>query len=498
MNKKVKPTKTLNPLHFEDLDPHRFEDLVRNLIYDFKKWKSIEATGRGGGDDGFDVRAWEQTQEVTNIEEENGETGTHPMEGNLWKIQCKREKKLGPSRINEIIDEGVEKKTPPYGYILVAPTNYSKQSYDAFRNGLRQKGVMEFYLWGKAELEDMLYLPKNDSILFAFFGISLATKKRSKTTELKFAINNKNKLLRILSGGSYLGNIRKSILIRDYNDTHYPYKEQYGDFDKNPRWEEHIVVGYHPLGLFVQTKKYYAFADYDKKEWDCTKAVDLVVRQGRQQNTDENDKIKEKVGDFYKYMPRDNQAYLSQKGLLFFEDILIVDEHGDVSNSYPHIYAEFVHQKGPFRSYCYKMEMNGQIHQAFYLNDSFKRVKIFPHVFPEIKKGKVYEDKMVEVAPETLSFFKTGYGSIKDLLDVDGKYKFLNVKDIIWVASGEKEQEKVFIRVTFKYTTTVNNYMSKTGYFKGFIEKQVGRNLKDNEDITVYEIERAYDWQIKD
>jgi hypothetical protein len=28
-------TKTLGPLHFEDLDPHRFEDLIRELISDF-------------------------------------------------------------------------------------------------------------------------------------------------------------------------------------------------------------------------------------------------------------------------------------------------------------------------------------------------------------------------------------------------------------------------------------------------------------------------------
>ena len=55
-------TRTLGPIHFEDLDPHRFEDLVRQLIYDFKQWQSIESTGRGGADDGFDVRAYEVLQ----------------------------------------------------------------------------------------------------------------------------------------------------------------------------------------------------------------------------------------------------------------------------------------------------------------------------------------------------------------------------------------------------------------------------------------------------
>lgn len=53
-------TKTLGTLHFEDLEPHRFEDLVREFVYDFKDWQSIEATGRGGSDDGFDIRVYER------------------------------------------------------------------------------------------------------------------------------------------------------------------------------------------------------------------------------------------------------------------------------------------------------------------------------------------------------------------------------------------------------------------------------------------------------
>ena len=50
----------MNPLHFEDLEPHRFEDLVRQLIYDFRQWKSLEAIGRAGGDEGIDIRAVER------------------------------------------------------------------------------------------------------------------------------------------------------------------------------------------------------------------------------------------------------------------------------------------------------------------------------------------------------------------------------------------------------------------------------------------------------
>jgi len=47
MNLMTRASRTLNPIHFEDLEPHRFEDLIRQLIYDYRDWTSLEATGRG-------------------------------------------------------------------------------------------------------------------------------------------------------------------------------------------------------------------------------------------------------------------------------------------------------------------------------------------------------------------------------------------------------------------------------------------------------------------
>jgi len=49
-------TRTYGPIHFDDLEPHRFEDLIRELIYDYKDWQSIEATGRSGNDGGLTSR----------------------------------------------------------------------------------------------------------------------------------------------------------------------------------------------------------------------------------------------------------------------------------------------------------------------------------------------------------------------------------------------------------------------------------------------------------
>jgi hypothetical protein len=61
------------------------------------------------------------------------------VEGNRWMIQCKREKKLGPTRIKAIIMDAVQASDPPNGYILAAPVNFSKKAYDAFRTALSKR-----------------------------------------------------------------------------------------------------------------------------------------------------------------------------------------------------------------------------------------------------------------------------------------------------------------------------------------------------------------------
>src|SRR4029077_10116524 len=148
MTKRANPTRTLNPLHFEDLEPHRFEDLVRRLLYSFRDWASIEATGRAGSDEGFDIRAWEKGDAVTNLGDE-GEEGVHALEGRLWQVQGKREKTIAPDKMRTLIKEGVDQGSCPYGYILAAAANISKTAYDTFREELKKKGVTEFYFWGK-------------------------------------------------------------------------------------------------------------------------------------------------------------------------------------------------------------------------------------------------------------------------------------------------------------------------------------------------------------
>ena len=183
-------TKTIGPLHLGDLDPHRFEDQIRQLLYDYRPWRDIEATGRTGSDTGFDIRAWETLPGISAVpvldDEEERDEIEITQEGLVrqWLIQCKREKAIGPKKMEAYLDglPSVE-ATDLYGLIFVAACDFSIETRNRFYERARLLGFQEVKLWGKAEIEDQLFQPKNDHLLFAYFGVSLQIRRRSIKSE---------------------------------------------------------------------------------------------------------------------------------------------------------------------------------------------------------------------------------------------------------------------------------------------------------------------------
>jgi Caspase domain/Restriction endonuclease len=408
MTRKPVVTRTFAPIHFEDLDPHRFEDLIRELIYDFRDWRSIEATGRAGSDDGFDIRAYEKPAAQDQPDDQDEETEPlHPMDGPRWMIQGKREKTLTPSAVKKILTD-VDASDPPYGYILAASAVFSKASYDLFREELRKKGVMEFYLWGRSELEDMLHLPKNDRILFTFFGISLVSRRRSRATEVRASVTTKNKLYRVL--GDPQSMIEKNVLLRDINDVHYPYKDEHPAFDKQPSWIERVVGRHHPRGLLIRHREFYAFVDRDKKEWDFTDHTDSLFSKRdvlSEAERKEHWKTQKEVRDIWKFLPRARQATFEIEALLNYSDILIVDPNGDERYGYPHLYTDFKGTKGPYDSFYETLSVRGE---EIDLDESWRQQAAIADFVSAVKLGDgegVYFGKLRQLV---------GYDEILELL----------------------------------------------------------------------------------
>jgi len=497
MAPKPKPTKTINPLHFEDLDPKRFEDLVRRLLYGFRDWDTIEPTGRGGADDGFDARAFEKADAITNADDD-GEESTHTLEGRAWQIQSKREKSITPAKMNALIQDGVSSDTPPYGYILAAATNISKATYDVFRRELRAKGVREFYFWGKDHLEDQLSLPINDEILFTFFGHSLSARRRSRTTEIKFEINNKNKILRLIYGTERLqgqGVPRgKTFLLRDIKADRYPHREAYSDFDTHRRWEEHDVIEVAPRGLVFKVRERYAYYDADKKEWDYSKAVDLIPREHNLDRTNQarlEDEGK-RAERFWRRLPRRVQAKFMAYGYLPFDDILIIDDRGDTKHTDPHLYIDFG-KEGPFHQGIANLVQHNQPIGEDELS-KFSRVSIFPTTFPAPATGAAHDAGTLALPPEISGQLSRLRGATT-IYAVGGPLLNLNVGDLIRSPKTDDRGSDGSAEVTHLYKTTVGTLVKQQGeHSKKWLSGTTDKELKDSDEVLALEVHAVYDF----
>jgi Restriction endonuclease len=258
--------KTIGPLHLEDLEPHRFEDLVRQLLYDFRPWRDLEATGRSGSDEGFDVRAWESTVPVADSDtaEEQNDDAEDTATVRQWLIQCKREKTIPPSKLKGYLAELPDVQSEGlYGIIFVAACDFSKAARDVFYGETRERGFMEVKLWGKAELEDQLFQPKNDHLLFAYFGISLQVRQRTLKTTVRARLSTKRQAKKTLT-------LLTPVLIRDASDERYPYP----DPDKSlklierRRWRVIECEGCHHDGVWFSVFRAPAYIADDGESWD--------------------------------------------------------------------------------------------------------------------------------------------------------------------------------------------------------------------------------------
>ncbi|MGN6639932.1 MAG: hypothetical protein ACTHJ8_13560 [Mucilaginibacter sp.] len=491
MSAKPTITRTYGQIHFEDLDPKRFEDLVRQLIYDFKDWQSIEATGRGGTDDGFDIRAFEKNyRDTSEIQDETEIEETQPMDGSQWMIQCKREQSLGPIRIRSIIKENIDPENPPYGYILAVSSNISKRTFDAFREELQKLNVLEFYIWGKAALEDMLYQPKNDRILFTFFGISLTTRRRSRATEVRATTVNKNKIFSVIGTGS----LYQPVLIRDLKDENYPYPSLYPDFDQNPRWGTYTAFENHPRGLVFHIHEYYAFVDVQAKEYDYCTFVDIVDRQDEDpEDYQANWKKRTATISNWELFPSINQGYYIEDAIVKYKDMVVIDAKGDAWNERPHIFVDYI--KGtPFSGWRKFIRVgNDEIDIT-----DFKRVNKFPEKIEKIKPNQIHADKVVKFSDAVYTHFR--HDRHRLIIALDDHYDYLQKRDVLTIEGVfEGETESLQYMVTTIYEISVKKYLDQVedpAERKEWLTQQLGKVPSNNTVVKVYELKHFHSYEL--
>lgn len=384
MTPKPVPSRTINPLHFEDLDPHRFEDLIRQLVYDWRDWQRLEALGRSGNDDGVDIRGL-TAEPDTNDATEPDETTRH-RDARTWFVQVKREKRIGPARAKTIAAEALTAVAqPPYGFLLAAACDFSKRSRDALRKELAEAGVAEVHLWGKAELEDLLFLPANDHLLFAYFGISLRTRRRSKAAELRARLATKRQLFRALGDLNGIGN--DPVLVRDPFEPAYPVADTVPDFETNPAWQVVLWPGHHfgrPDHVCLLIDRRHAWLSDDRRSWDtagtCSHVLPGPGHEGDQADREACDRL---WRYFYNGVPERNRAWFDTYALVHYDEILLVDELGDAFFDPPHLLIE----RGPEGFFTDIRQFLVQDRQRDELRDvaQLARATLFPHEIPEVE-----------------------------------------------------------------------------------------------------------------
>jgi len=352
------PTRTYNPLPFTDLEPKRFEDLVRQLVYDFRPWRRLEATGRSGSDDGFDARALEIVEApdataAVDQDEPEDETAVDGAADRLWLIQCKRERTISPAKLKAHLAQiSLAPEDKLHGIIFAAACDFSKVSRDAFYGWCRDQGISETVIWGKGELEDQLYQPKNDNLLFAYFGISLTIRRRSQATQIRAEIATKRKLTKTVGKSS------AQILIRDPMDTEYP-KVPEGQRPK--KWRVYYPENVTHRGLEVSTSWFHAYFDPTTGEWD---AADLIAARHMRNDPwkvkdSANEALEQAASATWNALPDDNKAWLKVTGIIPFANIVAIDDMGDDIVTGTHIYVPFTPNKGPFDHFFVNLETVG-------------------------------------------------------------------------------------------------------------------------------------------
>jgi hypothetical protein len=380
-------TRTIGPLHFEDLDPKRFEDLIRQLAYDFRTWRKLEATGRAGGDDGFDARGFEI---VSGYEPASREQSTDPpddAEGDdaqadrLWLIQCKRERRIGPSKLLEYLQQyELQSGENLHGLVIAAPCEFSKESHDKFNDFCRQKGLLECYLWGKAALEDMLFLPKNDNLLFAYFGFSLAIRQRSRKTELRAMIATKRRLksLAEAAGKTFTG---RQLIIRNAAGTDcYPELPPLTGFSPKHWWLcEWDKITHAGLQLIFQS--FYACVD-DGEKWDAADLRGLhrdefqFTKAWRHER--DSRPLFEKADSEWRAINDEKKAWLHIKAVIPYDQILAIDDAGDQLFEGVTLYCAYDADRPFLRNSHAKVKPNSSHYRSIFVSvDDQRRVAVF-------------------------------------------------------------------------------------------------------------------------
>jgi hypothetical protein len=304
-----------------------------------------------------------------------------------WLIQCKREKSIGPTKAEQYAEDILKENKDLYGVLFVVSCDLSKDARDKIRGTLAKAGVQEVRIWTRAELEDQLFQPKNDNLLFAYFGFSLARRKQSEKTKIKSKLVTKKKVQRILGERPH-----QHVLIRDVEYKDYPVlnEKEFSGIDLPIK--DMQVLGYFYDGILLTDNRYHAYLDKEKKEYDVEERYNQIRFTSRDslfvQETPDAPKNRMAFFGFQQKVPDEKRYLYLRTYAIFYDNIVDIDDQGDEYCSDPHIY---VNRLAGGNMYARPKHPSIHKHDNYlgphYFDDSkYKRISYFPKIYRSKKQ----------------------------------------------------------------------------------------------------------------
>ncbi len=327
----TRPTRTINRLHFSDLDPLRFEDLCLNLVTRLDKWKEINHFGRKGSDSGVDIFAIKKENEIDQI----------------WFIQCKRYLTITKSDLTEIVDKVLVNPSLPYKLLVIVSCDVSRTLFQHLKDYSKENGISEAELWTASTLEAKLYKDYED-LLFVYFGLRIENKVKFNVARVKHSLRMEKRVTKELIDHKYIKEknnfkeflynpsarfISSKVYIRSVDDTTYPNCEETPSGQISPWFRTFFYDTYHNGIEFWLDPNFGTTVIMDTDyNWEPV--------------TDYDDKRKEN--------PKYKTIRAKTIGRIPYYNIVDFKTNGDEYTSEPHLFCKFENDGMPYEEIYYK------------------------------------------------------------------------------------------------------------------------------------------------
>lgn len=317
----------------DELEPQRFEDLVRHLAYGFRRWRSLEG----------------ERADLTGVELA-GASRDDDLEATVverrWRIHGKRIKSLTAKAIKKTVQDLVaDAPEAPHGLLVAVSATASRDVLAAFHEEAKRLGVREAHLWTRAAIEEALHRPENDLILFTYFGVSLHPRRRDRVRAVARAVEVKRLLLAALGAAETSDLKNHPLLVRSVVDETYPAPPPGEGATRAWHFARAFAMTHDELGVEIRdwagVRRRDGTWDRDDATGDWAEAPTEGVREDRRVAVRERRLLEALV-------PAEERARVVAIGWIPLARIAVIDPIGLPGAGTPHIHCDFGIDLGPY------------------------------------------------------------------------------------------------------------------------------------------------------